>query len=100
LPTRRRTAKSGKDWSIGFAKCITSASGAGVAKDHNRTLDQVRPWGTIRRGRSRSASRFSSAGVGGSGPHNASTKSKRACISSNQPHRPRARRSAPAVRQP
>src|SRR3984893_18870549 len=53
LPTRRRTAKSGKDWSIGFAKCITSASGAGGAKDHKRTLDQDRPLRTTRRGLSR-----------------------------------------------
>jgi len=31
-PTCRPTVKSGKDWSIGFAKCITSVSAAGDAE--------------------------------------------------------------------
>ena len=32
-PMRRPIAKSEKDWSIGFAKCITSESSAGTAEN-------------------------------------------------------------------
>jgi hypothetical protein len=39
-PMRRRMAKSENGWSIGFAKCITSVSGAGIAENHTRTPDQ------------------------------------------------------------
>jgi len=79
-------AKSEKDWNIGFAKCITSVSGAEVAENHDRALDQfgrgsdpepsVSISGTILRSRSRAWS----AAVAGSGPHTASTIPKRACI--------------------
>jgi len=39
-PTCRLMAKSEKDWSIDFAKCITSVNGAGIAENHNRSLDK------------------------------------------------------------
>jgi hypothetical protein len=39
-PTRRPIAKGEKDWSIGFAKCITTVSGVGIAENHSRILDQ------------------------------------------------------------
>jgi hypothetical protein len=32
-PMRRRIAKSGQDWSTGFAKCITSESSAGTVEN-------------------------------------------------------------------
>jgi hypothetical protein len=41
-PTRRPMAKSEKDLSTGFAKCITSVSSAGIAEDANGPPDQ---WG-------------------------------------------------------
>jgi hypothetical protein len=31
-PTLRLIARSEKDWSIAFAKCVTSVSGAGIAE--------------------------------------------------------------------
>jgi hypothetical protein len=34
-PMRRPIAKSEKDWSIGFAKCITNESGAGAVENEN-----------------------------------------------------------------
>jgi hypothetical protein len=40
-PTRRPLAKSEKDWNIGFAKCITSVSGAEVAENHDSWINSA-----------------------------------------------------------
>src|SRR5215472_14802800 len=39
-PTCHPTVKSGRDWSIGFAKCITSVSAAGAAETQSIGLFQ------------------------------------------------------------
>jgi hypothetical protein len=98
-PTRRLTAKSGKDWSIGFAKCITSVSGAGVANDHNRRwirfdLGNHLPVAPCR-------PRVPHRPALAAGGHALRPQSPSAPVSSSsQPYRPRARRRAPVVHQP
>ena len=45
-PIRRPIAKSGQDWSTGFAKCITSESRVGAVENQNGSdlIPGVRIW--------------------------------------------------------
>src|SRR5437868_2840432 len=42
-PTRRDMARSEKDWSIDFARCVTNASVAESAEDHNKLPGHLQP---------------------------------------------------------
>ena len=40
-PIRRPTAKTGQDWSIGFARCITSESSAGAVENKTEVISSL-----------------------------------------------------------